>query len=96
MRRTETFSETLRETVLTSKDTLNRGTVFFRVALETNTYEDGSIKKLVVCTKQDGREYTDIGRSFQIYRTEKGMNNAINRLVNSGEFDYEFKKYTVI
>lgn len=93
MRRTESQSQILKMTILRSTCTLNRGSVTFSVTQETNTYEDGSVKVELRYSKQDGREYTDLGRSFQTYKSDRGMANAIKRLMNTGEFTREVENY---
>ena len=93
MRRTESTSKVLKMTVLTSTDTINTGKVVFTVIQETNTYEDGSVKKEMVYTKQDSRRYTDSGRFFQMYKSSQGMVKAAKRLINTGEFTVETRNY---
>lgn len=52
------------------------GKVFFMVE---DVYHDGKFVKTHY-SKQDGREYTDIGRQYMTYETEKAMMRAVKRL----------------
>ena len=55
------------------------GTVSFTTFACKDTFEDGSVKEYIKYTKEDGREYTDRGRAFHIYKSKAAYTSGYYR-----------------
>lgn len=67
-----------------TEEGFNKGTISFYIQTVISTYTDGSVSTKDFFIKSDGREYTNIGRSYVEYKDVNGFNSAMKRLSKDG------------